>query len=282
MTTTVQFGALSMVGGRPSDGQYVVHAPFFDAWYSVPDSKAEVRERPSADGAFGIDRDWRASLALPMDGRFRGPNWAAMLTALQTAASTGVQVSVTVSDELGVSTRSVNVRRFKPRPMPGADLCYFEMDLLAVDGRRYGPLQSPSAGLAVAGTGQPWPQTWPADWGSGGTDGRVTAVNTGSAPTSPLLTVSGGLGDGVQLVEVMTGSYLQLDRVIPVGSAVFFDSRTSRAYLDDPANDVSGFLSRRDWEGFQIPAGATRTVQFNGLGAATGTPLLTVNYSPAN
>lgn len=282
MTATVQFGPLSMIGGVPVDGQYVVHRPFFRTWYSKPDSKSDVRERPSADGAFGIDRDWRSSLALTMDGRFRGPNWATMLTALETAAGTDTKVTVTVSDERGTSWRSVNVRRFVPDPMPGAQLCYFEMDLLATDSRRYGALLSPWTGLPVPGTGQPWPQRWPAQWGSGGSDGRVTAVNTGSAPTPPLLTVTGGLGGGVQLVEITTGSYLQLDRVIPLGSTVFFDTRTARVYLDTPANDISGFTSRRDWEGFRIPPGATRTVQFNGLGTVTGTPILTLNYSPAN
>ena len=283
MTATVQFGPLAMTAALPvTDGQYVVHRPFFDAWYSKPDSKEEVRERPAAHGAYGIDRDWRSALALTMDGRFRGANWPSMLAALEAAAGVGTPITVTVSDDLGVSSRSVNVRRFRPRPMPGANLCYFEMDLIAVDPRRYGTLLTPSTGLPVSGTGQPWPQVWPATWGTGGSDGRVSGVNTGSETTSPILTVTGGLSLGVQLVEITTGSYLQLDRVIPAGTTVYFDTRTSRVYLDDPANDISSFTTRRDWAGFQIPAGATRTVQFNGLGVATGTPTLTMRYAPAN
>lgn len=282
MTVTVQLGSLIMTATTPAaDGDYVVSRPFFDAWYALSDSKSETRERPSADGAFGIDRDWRTGLAMPLEGRFRGANWATMLADLQTVVSTGLPVTVTVTDELGATSRSVSVRRFTPHPMPGAELCYFDMDLFAVDPRRYGPLQSPSTGLAVAGTGQPWPQVWPATWGTGGTDGRVTATNPGTALTSPLLAVSGGLADGVQLVEVTTGSYLQLDRVIPLGSTAFFNTRTARIYLDDPANDISGWATRRDWAGFRIPAGGTRTIQFNSIGVATGTPTLTVLYSPA-
>lgn len=282
MTATVQFGPITFNAGGPvTDGMFVVGRRFLDDWYTVPDSKEPIRERPAADGAFGIDRDWRSGLAMVMDGRFRGPSWPAMLADLQAAVSSGAPVSVTVSDELGTTSRMVNVRRFVPHPMPGAKLCYFDLDLFAVDNRRYGPVQAPSTGLPTAGTGQVWPQVWPVDWGTGGTDGRVTAQNTGTTSTSTLLSVSGGLADGVQLVEVTTGSYLQLDRVIPAGSTVYFDTRTSRIYLDSPVNDVSGFASRRDWAGFQIPAFSTRIVQFNGLGTPTGTPTLTVNFSPA-
>jgi hypothetical protein len=283
VTATVQFGSLTMTGTTPiTDGVYAVGAKFFSDWYSVPDSKQPPRERPSADGAFGIDRDWRTGLPLSMSGRFRGDNWPTMLNALTAVASSGAQVNVTVTDAVGTSSRQVSIRRFTPRPNAGSKICFFDMDLFAVDPRRYGPTLSPSTGLATAGTGQPWPQVWPATWGSGGNPGRVTLVNTGGAPTSPVLSVSGGLSQGVQLVEVNTGSYLQLDRDIPVGSVAYFNTRTSRVYLDDPANDISGLTSRRDWAGFQLPAGATRIVQFNGLGTPTGTPLLTAQYSPAN
>lgn len=271
-----------MTGTTPApEGTYILERGFFDAWYSTSDSKADVRERPAGDGAFGIDRDWRTALALPMTGRFRGAGWPAMLASLQAAVNTGQGVTVTVSDDLGTSSRVVSVRRFTPRPMPGAKLCYFDMDLLATDPRRYGPVLSPSTGLAVAGTGQPWPQVWPATWGTGGSSGRVTATNFGTAPTSPLLFVTGGLDAGVQLVEITTGSYLQLDRLIPAGSTAYFNTRTSRVYLENPANDISGWLTRRDWAGFRIPAGGTRTVQFNNLGIASGTPSLTVQFSPA-
>lgn len=283
MTATVQFGSIGMTATPPfTDGQFIVERRFFEDWYSVSGSKAQVRERPAAEGAFGIDRDWRTALPLTMEGRFRGASWPSMLTALEQQAKSGGPVSVTVSDELGVSSRTVSVRQFTPRPMPGAKLCYFSMTLVANDPRRYGPMLTVSTGLPTAGTGQPWPQVWPADWGTGGDPGRVTASNTGSAATSPLLTVSGGLADGVELVEITTGSYLRLDRVIPTGSVAHFDTRTSRVYLDAPANDISSFVTRRDWVGFQIPAGATRTVQFNGLGTPTGTPTLTVQYSPAD
>lgn len=283
MTTSVQFGPLTMTASLPvGDGAYVVERPFFDAWYTLSDSKSEIRERPSADGAFGIDRDWRSGLTLPVTGRFRGSTWPSMLAALQAVVAAGAPVTVTVTDDLGVSSRTVNVRRFEPHPMPGAKLCYFDMILFAPDSRRYGPLVSTSTGLAVAGTGQPWPQVWPAPWGTGGTDGRITLTNSGSASTAPLLIVTGGLSAGVELVEVTTGAYLRLDRIIPAGSTVYFNTRTSRIYLDSPANDISGFATRRDWEGFQIPAGGSRVIQFNNPGIASGSPLLTAQYSPAS
>ncbi|WP_294978358.1 hypothetical protein [uncultured Microbacterium sp.] len=279
--TTVAFGPLSMRAGGGRDGDYIVESGFFSDWYSVSQSKTEIRERAVADGAFGIDRDWRSGLGLQMLGRFRGDAWPTMLADLSRVAALGTTVDVTVSDAVGVSTRRVQVRKFVPKPMPGAKLCYFAMDLFAVDPKRYGPEQIASTGLPTSGTGQPWPQPWPADWGTGGDPGRVTLVNPGTADTSPLLAVSGGLDGGVQLVEITTGAYLQLDRVIPLGSTAFFNTRTSRVYLDIPDNDISGFTSRRGWEGFQIPAGGTRIIQFNGQGAVSGTPTLIARFSPA-
>jgi hypothetical protein len=283
VTAAVQFGSLMMTGTTPAtDGTYIVGSEFFSDWYTVPDSKVPPRERPTADGAYGIDHDWRTGLPLRMTGRFRGGSWPSMLAALQAIAFAGAQVTVTVTDAAGSSSRSVSIRRFVPRPNAGARICFFDMDLFAVDPRRYGSPLSPSTGLPTTGTGQAWPQVWPANWGTGGNPGRVTLTNTGGAPTSPLLMVAGGLADGVQLVETTTGAYLQLDRIIPAGSVAYFNTRTSRVYLDDPANDIGGFTSRREWAGFQVPAGGTRIIQFNGLGIATGTPTLTAQYSPAN
>jgi hypothetical protein len=151
--------------------------------------------------------------------------------------------------------------------------------MLAVDPARYGPAESVSTGIAVAGSGYTWPAVWPADWGIGGVDGRVSVTNDGSVETWPIMQVTGGLSAGVELVEVITGSRLRLDRQIPLGSTAYFNARTGRAYLDSTANDISGFMTGRDW--WSVPPGATRTVQFNPLGAVTGTPVLTVTIAPA-
>lgn len=251
-------------------------------WYSLPDSKSEVRERPTSDGAFGIDRDPRRSLALSLEGFFASTSHAEALAAKEDflEAIRAPKVQIRVTDALRTTVRTVDIRRVSV-PDHSRPSWKFSIDMIATDPRRYGDEFSPSTGLPTAGTGLVYPLVYPLNYGSGGDPGRVAIVNPGTSATDVLLEVSGGLSGGVELVELSTGSYLRLERSIPLGSVVVFNTRTGRVYLDVPANDVSGFLTRRDWGGFTVPAGGSRTVQFNGLGTVTGAPILTARYSPA-
>lgn len=283
MTSTVTIAGVTMYGdNQHADNTIQVDGKFFQDWYSVSDSKSDVRERPSRDGAFGIDADWRTALPLELNGWVRGAGWASQLASLRAAFGSRQAVTVTVNDELGVSTRKVSVRRFTPTPNPGVNRLEFDVVMIATDPLMYGPTQTVTVGVPTSGTGQPWPQVWPALWGTPGNSGRATAVNTGSQPTPLTLTVAGGLDAGVELVEINTGSHLLLNRPIPVGSNAIFDASVGRVYLDTPTNDISGFLTSRDWDGFQVPAFGTSVVQFNPLGTQTGTPTLTLTWAPAN
>lgn len=276
----VTVGGLTMDGTyRQAEGVLQVGPQFFSDWYSLPESKVPVEERPSAEGAFDVDQDLWSSLPLQLDGSYRGDGWLTTLNALSEQVSSGIPLVVSVTDDLGTTSRMVRVRRFTPRPNPGARVLEFTLLMLATDPRRYGPEVSATTGLPTSGTGYVWPAAWPADWGSGGDPGRATVENVGRAQSWPVLEVTGGLSEGVELVEIATGSILRLDRVIPLGSTVVFDARRGRAYLDVPSNDVTGFLTRREW--WPVPASQSRTVQFNALGAVTGTPTLTVRVSPA-
>lgn len=250
-------------------------------WYTLPPAKTEVRERPLNDGAFGFSSDYRQSQVVTVEGVYIGDNRADLQVAREQLlqAARGPLIPLQVTDELGTTTRQVSVRGL-PIPDDHGQLSFtFSVDCLAVDPNRYGPVVSSTTGLAVAGTGYTWPAVWPADWGAGGRDGRATITNSGTVDTWPLLAVTGGLSAGVQLVEVVTGSVLQLARQIPLGSTAYFSARTGRVYLDSTANDITGFLTRREW--WPVPAGATRTVQFNPLGTVTGVPTLTLSVAPA-
>lgn len=283
MTSTLTLAGITMFGNRQHvDNAIEIDGQFFQDWYSISDSKSDVRERPSKNGAFGIDADYRTALPLTVNGRCRGVGWPAQLASLRAALGTGRAVTATVNDDMGLSNRKVSVRRFTPVPNPGASILEFEAVLAATDPLMYGATQTVIVGVPTAGTGQPWPQVWPAQWGTPGNSGRGTAVNTGSQPTPLTLSVSGGLDAGVELVEITTGSRLVLNRPIPVGSAAVFDASIGRVYLDTPTNDITGFVTRREWAGFQIPRLGQSVVQFNPLGTQTGTPTLTLMWAPAN
>lgn len=283
-TVTIEspIGSVTLYGANQHrDGALQVGAGFFRDWYSLSESKSEVRERPVGDGAFGIDHDWRSALPLNLTGRVRGAEWATQFRRLRAIVGAGVPVWVTVIDDLGQSTRIVSIRSFVPSPNPGAQYAEYQIVMVATDSRMYGPAQAVTTFPPSAGTGQPWPQVWPADWGTPGADGRATATNNGSTTTPLSLTVTGGM-DGVELVEIGSGKVLRLERLITEASTVTFDVGLTRAYIDDPANDVTGFMTRREWDGFLIPAGGSRTVQFNPLGTRTGSPFLALSWADAD
>jgi hypothetical protein len=164
----------------------------------------------------------------------------------------------------------------------------FAVDMLAVDPRRYtlGPdgdgssgVEVVSTGLPSAGTGLVYPITYPLDYGTPGNIGRITVHNTGTAMSFSILEVTGGLSGGFELQEVSSGNRLRFERAVPVGSTVTLNPRTGTVTIDGPTNDVSGFLTRREWWG--VPPGAVQEIQFNAIGTPTGTPTLTARTPSA-
>jgi hypothetical protein len=72
---------------------------------------------------------------------------------------------------------------------------------------------------------------------------------------------------------------VRFERQIPIGSTVRVDLKSMTARLDT-INNVTTYLTRK--EGWSVPKGAVRTVQFNSIGAVTGTPTLTAYTAPAD
>ena len=284
MTAIVTIGTVTMDGTyRRDDDVYQVGPKFFSDWYSMPDSKSDINERPVGHGAFGAAEEWRSSLVLQMDGWCRGASWLSMMGALKSSVSTGPMVTVSVTDDEGTTSRSVSVRRFVPVPNPGARVCDFTILMVARDPLRYGPAVTVSTGLPTSGGGIAYPITYPIGYGTPGYPGQIAVSNPGTADTYSLLEVTGGLAGGFELTEVTTGQVIRFERPIPAGSTVYLNPRTGRASIDGQS-DVSGYLTRSEW--WSVPAASggipgSREIQFNSLGAVTGTPTLTSRTSPA-
>lgn len=248
-------------------------------WYSLPQAKTEIRERPLADGAFGFSGDYRMAAVISIDGIYlatdRNDLQAARANLMQ--AARGPMVPLTFTDENGPTTRRVSVRAL-PMPDDHGQLSFaFSVDVLAVDPNRYATappgLETVSTGLPAGGTGLVWPVAYPFAWGTPGVSGRVTVHNLGTAPSYSLFTITGGLAGGFMLTNVTTGDLLRLDRAVPLGSTVTLNPRTGRATIDGAANDISGFLTSRQW--WSIPPESSQDIQFVAIGVPTGTPTMT-------
>lgn len=115
------------------------------------------------------------------------------------------------------------------------------------------------------------------DWGTGGSTGRVLAVNDGSAETASILEVTGGLSQGFELVWVPTGQRVRFERPVAVSETVRLSPRTGRVTI--AGSDVTGFLTASEW--WTVPAKRAGEIQFTPLGTTTGTPTLTATTASA-
>jgi hypothetical protein len=251
-------------------------------WYSLAEAKSSIRERPGADGAFGIAWETRQSLPLSMpcllacDSR---EELSAARRALKGALGGRTPVTMTVDDLDGPTSRVVSIRSMPlPDDFASTEL-EFAIDMIAFDANRYGPEVVTTTGLPTSGGGIPYPFHYPISYGIPGDSGRLTVSNPGTEDTVSMLEVTGGLGGGFELTDVPTGRVLRYVEAVPLDSTVFLNPRTGSVYIDVPTNDKSRALVRRDW--FTLPAGETHEIQFNAIGSVTGTPTLTARTSPA-
>ena len=268
---------------RPQPGSGGVGFGFSDLidWYGVPDSKSPLNERPQAHGAFGVAADWRQSAAISFKAFYKGADRVDMLrnqNLLTGALGVGRPVPATLTDELGPTSRVVSIRNARPQSTRGRKVVTFDVDMIAPDPLRYAPAVVATTGLPMPGTGIVYPITYPITYGTPGNPGRVVTENPGTAETFSQLEITGGLSAGFELTEIQTGNVIRFDRLIPDGSTAFVNLRTGRASIDGQS-DVSGYLTRFD--GWSVPAGGSREIQFNARGVVTGTPTLTARTAPA-
>lgn len=280
VSATLQIDDLVFSGRRGSVSRFYFKS--LKDWHALSDSKTPIVERPQDHGGFDISEDKATSLAPSFEGFYSGTSRLDALNAqtrLKALRGQSGMRRVTMTDEDGSWSRWVSLRRIDIDDIRNQRVFTFHVYMVAPDPRLYGESVSVTNGLPASTGGLVWPITWPITWDSGGNDGRVTVQNSGTADIYADLQVSGGLGSGVSLTEVGTGREIRLEREIPVGSSAFFNQRTGRVYLDVPTNDISGFLTRSEW--FATPAGGQSVIQFNSLGAVTGTPQLTATAAPA-
>ena len=152
------------------------------------------------------------------------------------------------------------------------------IDMTAIDPRAYGAESTNSTGMAAHDGGLRFPLTFPVNFGTPGTDGRVRFTNTGTATTYLTLVVTGGMSQGFSLKRVETGQTITISRPINMDDTVTLETYYGTVLLNNQSS-LSGFLTEYDW--FQCPPGETCTVQFTPLGTVTGTPTLTMTASPA-
>lgn len=274
ITTSLQLGSLLLADFAEEGWAF---SKLVD-WWGLTDDKGEVVERPQAHGAFDVNESLRASRAISFEATFITSSQASAERAFDQLSSIGATgpVRTVVTSPAGRTARRVTVERVTPLNHRGqiagrvARVC--AVDLIARDPRRYTLSEdSPWASTLPPspGAGLVWPAVWPLIWPGGGSSGRITVTNEGTAPSAPEFRLAGGFSSAL-ITCVETGARIGLDRLVLPGSVVVIDTELHRASIDEQS-DVSRWLRWREWE--LVPAGESRSYQLDVTGPV-GSPTL--------
>ncbi|WP_100811795.1 phage distal tail protein [Microbacterium sp. BR1] len=248
-----------------------------DSYTVVP----QREQRPLSVGEFDDDDPESPGLTFTVFGEYRVPggDWDALRRSVVGLASAGwFDVTVTTSVARTLRVRVVGTIIFDLIDESGyAD---FSIPLWAPDPRKYGPLQTQSTGLPVAGAGVVSPVTSPFSQIGGGNPGRVVLTNNGTTDTIPSFTVTGGgMSGGVELTRIETAQKLRLEWPLLGTDVVRFSPGDGQVWLNEQS-PIAGYLTIADW--WVLNSGETATVQFDSIGTVTGTPVLTAEWRDAD
>lgn len=253
-------------------------------WFDGTSVREQKETRPDSDGDFEQDPVFVDARYPVVTGNVFYAQEADLFAARRVVAALwsyqGPLTMRVVSPE-GTRTATV-VRNGKPTwdLNIAPDFAEFELPFKAADPRKYGALQSASTGLPVAGAGVLSPVTSPFSQVGGGNPGRVVLTNNGTTDTIPSFIISGGgLSGGVELTRIETAQKLRLEWPILATDVVRFSPGDGQVWLNDQS-PIAGYLTISDW--WTLGPGETATVQFEGLGAVTGTPMLTAEWRDAD
>lgn len=254
----------------------------FDGWYGIDNVDLGFVDRPNAPGSYAPVQTFPGDRVISIEGKFFGASRAAaiqMREDLSELYNDGKPVAVTVADDLRTTRRQVHVEAVT-FPWTIHPEFEFSIDMSAADPRRYGETEVlTSTVLALPGTGLSWPIVWPVNWGTIGTDGRVTVSNPGNTPTLSRYVVSDGeMPDGFEIVNVETGERIPYLGPVVVGTVITIDSLTRTASING-SGQGSRYLSNPQF--WTVPKKSSITLQFLARGPVTGSPRLDVYTAPA-
>lgn len=254
-----------------------------EGWHSGPPADPTVERRPNADGAFGSARDYKTPRIITQSGLLIADTFDEALVNLwppfAALQGDGVPLPFTVTDASGAKTCIVTVVGVPAITPLGGGLASYVLQMIARDPVKYGPARVLSTGLPSSGGGLEYPLGSPSGdlfYGALGNLGRVALTNSGTAETWPSFEITGQLTDGFFAQCLETGDVLRYERIVPAGTSVTLDSRTGEVLVDG-VSDGSTYLVRDDW--FSVPAGSSRTVQFNAISGSSETPQMAATIS---
>lgn len=278
MSATLTYEGLTL-GGSDAYGTTWTLAEE-DGWFAGPAMRTQLATRPGANGGFPA-RSLTAPRSWTLTGLVLAPSEATLLQSIQAFAAAGTdgdEHQATWIDALG--ERYAQAARADAKVEVLTDVkARYQLTLAASDPRKYGGLQTVSTGLLNPGSGGlTYPLTYLLTYGTAPSGGLVTLDNPGTAPTEPLIIVSGPLLAGFLVTHVESGRALSY---INSAGAIELDSHAGTA--TEEGQDRTRWLMAREW--FQVGPGESARFSFSTLGTETAAsvpaPMMTVQMAPA-
>ena len=157
-----------------------------------------------------------------------------------------------------------------------------QLHLLAADPKKYGQTAIGTTGVMVDGDGLVFdlftsaPAPGVLDFGQAGNPGTITLTNTGTAPATPIFTVTGYCPNGFSIREILTDRTLRYIAAVMPGQTIRLDSADGSVTLDQD-DDRSVQLVRREWT--RLERGQSATWLFEAPGSINAK--LRIEVTPA-
>ncbi|GLF97542.1 phage distal tail protein [Streptomyces yaizuensis] len=262
----IQWAGLLIGPGTP----YQIDREGLTGWADLPALDTSDADRPTAHGAWPGAR-WARSRSvsagiwlLPEPGAAPGAAGELLDTLVRflgTGFGDGEQwLAVRLHGRTTAIRARVNQRTVPTdRRFATGSATKVSVQWTATDPRRYEPQeQLLTLGLPLRGSGTAYPFTYPVDYGTPGSGGSGSALNTGSAETCPLIEFTGPV-QRPRLLNHTTGRTLEYDIVLAAGERLTVDTREGtvmvgrRASRLHTATAVSG-----PEQSFVLPPGENR------------------------
>jgi hypothetical protein len=227
-------------------------------WAATPPVRLTLTDRPERHGAFDAP-SYRGPRVITLEGTAIAPDRAAKESAKDRLAAVladgSALLPLVVTEPHRTRRALVRLGAESKIADRKAGAFEFSLTMTAPDPLRYSyGLNASTCPLPSSSGGVTFPLSFPLDFGTGSSGGRLLLDNAGTAPTWPVWRISGPCVQPV-VTNTATGEELAFELTLQEGEFLVIDTDARSVLLQGTASRRSALLPGSDW--FALRPGAT-------------------------
>lgn len=260
-------------------------------WFASAPPKPTRSNKAGAVGSYR-SQNYRGERVITLEGVMTAPTITALRNAQHQLAALCADptqmYTLAAGEETGTLTAQVELDTQILMTPISYLTCSFSLQLAAPDPSKYAlaqqmaacTLPSTSGGLDwSAGGGLNWSTGGGLNWGTTTSNGNVSALNIGSAPTWPTFTVNAGTGiTNPTITNATTGQSLRFTSTLNSGDQLVISTSPFNRYVQVNGADRRPYLTTTQWFSF---ASATTYVIAFAADSYSSSASLTVGWNAA-